>query len=132
MPKSVEIDIEQYIIRGESTSYILERAQISEGHVRRLKRNFRDYGSVRAPQLKRGRSRLMDETLDNALLEYLLDRPDAYAEELAFFLYDDFDGFEISEQGIALCCFNKFSEIKSHFPRNLINMTTIKALVFYH
>ena len=99
--KSLEYNIEQYIIRGDTTKDITARCGIGEERIRWMRRNLRDFGACRPPQMKRGRPRAMDEEMEDALLAFMDAKKDAYLYEMAFFLYDTFDEFEISEQALS-------------------------------
>jgi len=54
--------------------------------------NWRVWGSSKAPELRRrGRPRALTLAMEEALAEYLEERPWAYRDEMGWFLWDEFE-----------------------------------------
>jgi hypothetical protein len=49
------------------------------------------FGDVRAPLIPGGRPRIISPAMLEALCDHLLEKPDLYFDEMAGFLYDEFD-----------------------------------------
>ena len=76
---------------GKDDKHILGRTGLSVRQVRKMRRNWEQFGEVVKPQLAAGRPKKMCQLHNQALLEYLEERPTAYQDEMAWFLWDEFD-----------------------------------------
>jgi transposase len=57
----------------------------------RISANIRLFGSVKAPPNKVGRPRSLTPGMLEALCDHLLEKPNLYLDEMAIFLWDEFD-----------------------------------------
>ena len=87
MQQSVWFSLES----GKDDNHILDRTGLSVRQVRKMRRNWEQFGEVVKPQLAAGRPKKMCQLHNQALLEYLEERPTAYQDEMAWFLWDEFD-----------------------------------------
>lgn len=77
---------------GKDDKHILDRTGLSVRQVRKLRRNWEQFGEVVKPQLKLpGRPKELSQRHHEALLEYLEERPTAYQDKMAWFPWDEFD-----------------------------------------
>jgi len=58
--------------------------------IQRHRSNLRYFGSTQAPKSKVGRRPAVDDMMLEALKDHLMARPDAYLDEMAVFLWDEF------------------------------------------
>lgn len=93
-------DIEQYIYSGIDVSEIVERTGVSQTQVAKMRRNIIAFGSVISPSLPRGRPRVLEEEMEATLLEWLDEKPLSYLLEMVYFLFDTYDGLEVSEKTV--------------------------------
>jgi transposase len=66
-------------------------ARCSDRSIRAIASNLRCFGSTKAPANGVGRRRLMTPKMLDALRQRLLEKPGLYLDEMAVFLYDEFD-----------------------------------------
>jgi hypothetical protein len=59
--------------------------------VKYIRSNLRCFGTTNAPQNGGGRPRSITHPMLDALHEHLLERPDRYLDEIAVFLWDEFE-----------------------------------------
>lgn len=59
--------------------------------IQRHRSNLRYFGSTRAPEGRVGRRPAVNDVMLEALKEYLMGKPDAYLDEMAVFLWDEFE-----------------------------------------
>jgi transposase len=89
-------DFQHNLIRDMILSKSLEQADMatvagcSERTIRSIATNLRLYGKTRAPSNGADRRRIITPVMVDALREYLLEKPGQYGDELALFLYDEF------------------------------------------
>ena len=93
-------DIEQYLYSGYTVSEIVERTGITQPQIAKMRRNLMAFGSVVSPSLPRGRPRVLDEEMETTLLAWLDEKPLSYLFEMVYFLFDTFDGVEVSEKTV--------------------------------
>ena len=74
-----------------TAAQIADAASCSVGAVKYIRSNLRCFGTVRAPYNGGGRPRSITPPMLEALREHLLEKPDRYLDELAIFLWDDFE-----------------------------------------
>ena len=96
MPPGLSInlrrDIEGYIRRGDSSQVIHDHTYVSVRQINRMRKNLKLHDDVVAPKAPvQGRPRTLSPLVENALLEYLEQRPTAYRDEMCWFLWDEFE-----------------------------------------
>jgi transposase len=74
-----------------SSSRIAKDATCSIRRVKRIRSNMKAFGSVHAPWNGGGCPRSITPQMLEALREHLLEKPDQYLDEMAVFLWDEFD-----------------------------------------
>ena len=79
------------VTRKLTAAQIADAASCSVGAVKYIRSNLRCFGTVRAPCNGGGRPRSITPPMLEALREHLLEKPDRYLDELAIFLWDDFE-----------------------------------------
>lgn len=67
-----------------------EAVECSEQTIKNIRRNLRMFGYVYAPPTRIGRRRSITPPMLEALCDHLLERPGLYLEEMAIFLWDEF------------------------------------------
>lgn len=77
--------------RSLTTSQMAEAAGCSKRSIITISPNLRMFGDVRAPLIPGGRPRVITPVMLEALCDHLLEKPDLYLDEMAEFLYDEFD-----------------------------------------
>ena len=76
---------------GFSYPKIARAAGCSTGAVKAISANLRCFGSTTAPPNGGGRPRSIAPPMIDALREHLLEKPDQYLDEMALFLWDEFE-----------------------------------------
>ena len=71
-------------------SQMADAAECSERTIKNIRRNLRLFGSVHAPQNHIGRRRSITPPILEALCDNLLEKPGLYLDEMAVFLWDEF------------------------------------------
>lgn len=100
LPKEVRDDVEALFDREMDCMTIASLLNISVRQVQRMKQNCNEFGTVTAPKVgAQGRPRLLDEKMGVDLLEYLKKKPTACFDEMACFLFYEFQ-VEISPRSI--------------------------------
>lgn len=74
-----------------TTSQMAEAAGCSKRSIITISNNLRMFGDVRAPLIPGGRPRMITPVILEALCDNLLEQLDLYLDEMADFLYDDFE-----------------------------------------
>jgi transposase len=74
-----------------SASQMAKAAGCSKRSIITISTNLRIFGDVRAPPIPGGRPRMITPIMLEALCNHLLEKPDLYLDEMAEFLYDEFD-----------------------------------------
>ena len=65
---------------------------VSTRQIRKMRRNIGLWGSSKAPRLRKtGRPRALTSAMEDALANYLEERPWAYRDEMGWFLWDEFE-----------------------------------------
>jgi transposase len=70
---------------------IAEAADCSIRGVKRFRSNMRFFGSMKAPQNGGGRRRFITPSMLVALCEHLFDKPNQYLDEMALYLWNEFE-----------------------------------------
>jgi len=100
--------IRDMILDGSLTQ--VEMASVvgcSDRTIRNIDTNMRLFGGTRAPGNGAGRPRLITPPIIAALCDHLLEKPGLYRDEMAVFLYDEFDVLDsVSSIGRALAASN--------------------------
>jgi len=92
LPDAIREEALVLIDRGLSDKDIAFRLNISSNQVWKMKRNLRLYGTIAIqPTSIQGRPRLLTLAMEDALLQYFMDRPISYLDEAAWFIYDEFE-----------------------------------------
>lgn len=73
-----------------TTSQMADAAGCSERSIRAIKSNLRYFGTTKAPANGGGRPRKITPPMLETLCERLLDKPGLYLDEMAIFLWDEF------------------------------------------
>lgn len=73
-----------------STSQMAEEAECSKLTIINIRRNLWQFGSIYAPQTRIGRKRTVTPQMTEALCHHLLEKPGLYLDEMAVFLWDEF------------------------------------------
>ena len=74
-----------------SMSQMAKAASCNKRTILRISSNIRTFGSVKAPPNKGGRPRSISPTMLEALCDHLLEKPNLYLDEMALFLWDEFN-----------------------------------------
>lgn len=94
MPPHLSTSVRQLIWfsfeSGKADNHILNVSGISVRQLRKMPRNCEEFGEVVRPQLTSGRPRKLNRIHQQALLEYLEQRPTAFQDEMSWFLCDHF------------------------------------------
>lgn len=77
--------------RSLTTLEIAEAASYSKRSIITISNNLRMFSDVRAPLIPRGRPRMITLFMLEALYEHLIKKPDLYLDEIADFLYNEFE-----------------------------------------
>lgn len=67
-----------------------DTAECSERTIKYIRRNLRLFGNVHAPPNRVGRRRSLTPLMLEALYDHLLEKPGLYLDEMAIFLWDEF------------------------------------------
>ncbi|KAJ5697657.1 hypothetical protein N7488_011341 [Penicillium malachiteum] len=68
-----------------------EAAGCSKRSIITISANLRMFGDVRAPLIPGGRPRVITPIMLESLCDHLLEKPDLYLDEMAEFLFDEFE-----------------------------------------
>ena len=74
-----------------TTSQMAEEAECSKLTIINIRRNLRLFGSVHAPPTRIGRKRTVTPSMIEALCDHLFEKPGLYLDEMAIFLWDEFE-----------------------------------------
>ena len=74
-----------------TTSQIAKVTQCSERSITNIRKNLRLFGSARSPPVSVGRQPSITPMMLDALCDYLAEKPTLYVEEMAIFLWDEFN-----------------------------------------
>lgn len=74
-----------------SVSQMAKAAGCHRSTILRISSNIKDFGSVKAPPNKGGRPRSISPVMLTALCDHLLEKPNLYLDEMAIFLWDEFE-----------------------------------------
>lgn len=75
---------------GKDDKHILDVTEISVRQLRKMRRNWEDFGEVVRPHVASGRPKKLNRIHQEALLEYLEQRPTTFQDEMSWFLWDEF------------------------------------------
>jgi transposase len=100
--KAPQLELVHHMIESKSltTSQIAHAVDCSKRSVKHIRDNLQAFGNVRAPRNGAGRPRSITQPMLEALCEYLMDKPTAYQDEMAVFLWDEF-GKHVTIQSIS-------------------------------
>ncbi|OQD72532.1 hypothetical protein PENANT_c242G05870, partial [Penicillium antarcticum] len=73
-----------------TTSQMAEEAECTKVTIINIRRNLRQFGTIYAPQTRIGRKRTMTPLMIVALCDHLSEKPGLYLDEMAVFLWDEF------------------------------------------
>lgn len=73
-----------------TTSRMAEEAECSERTIKNIPKNLRQFGSVHAPPNRISRRPTITPSMVEALCDHLLEKPGLYLDEMAIFLWDEF------------------------------------------
>ena len=74
-----------------ATSQMAKAAYCSERSITNLRKNLRLFGSARSPPVSVGRQPSIAPMMLDALCDHLTEKPGLYVEEMALFLWDEFN-----------------------------------------
>ena len=100
LSEQTRYDIEQYLHAGYEVIEIMDRTGVSQQQISKMRCNLRAYGSVVAPYQVQGRPKVLDDEMETTLLAWLDEKPLSYLFEMVYFLFDTFDGVEVSEKTV--------------------------------
>ncbi|KAK8036601.1 hypothetical protein PG991_001738 [Apiospora marii] len=83
--------IRDMIEGGCKTDTIVETVRCSPRAVQRIRSKLRCFGTTRAPPNGVGRRRIITPPMLKALLDHLVEKPETYQDEMAVYLFDEFD-----------------------------------------
>jgi transposase len=83
--------IRDMIISKFANATIARTVRCSTRSVQTIRSNLRCFGTTKAPPNGVGRRRTITPPMLSALLEQLIEKPELYQDEMATFLYDEFD-----------------------------------------
>lgn len=89
-PSQIQI-ISDMLRSGEKLPVIASTAFCSRQAVYYIKSNLEHFGTARAPPVRSGRRRLITPLMLEALCEHLLEKPALFLDEMAVFLWDEFN-----------------------------------------
>lgn len=75
---------------GKDDKHILDVTEISVRQLRKMRRNWEEFGEVVRPHMASGRPKKLNRIHQEALLEYLEQRPTAFQDKMSWFLWDEF------------------------------------------
>lgn len=87
----LEIIRDMIISQSLTTSQMAEAADCSKRSIITINTNLRMFGDVRAPLIPGGRPRVITPTMLESLYDHLLEKPDLYLDEMAEFLFNEFE-----------------------------------------
>ena len=93
-------DVEQYLYSGYAVNEIVDCTGVSQQQISKMGCNLRAFGSVVGPSLPQGRLRILDEEMETTLLAWLDEKLLSYLFEMVYFLFDTYDGLELSEKTV--------------------------------
>lgn len=73
-----------------TTSKMAEQAECNKLTIINIRGNLRQFGSIYVPQPRVGRKRTVTPLMIKALCDHLFEKPGLYLEEMAIFLWDEF------------------------------------------
>jgi hypothetical protein len=74
-----------------TTSQIARLAKCSERSITNIRTNMRQFGTARSPQIRTGQAPCITTSMVDALCDHLTEKPGLYLEEMAVFLWDEFN-----------------------------------------
>lgn len=77
--------------RSLTTSEMAEQAECSDRTIKNIRKNLRQFGNVHAPTNRVGRRRTITPRMLEALCDHLVEKPALYLDEIAVFLWDEFE-----------------------------------------
>jgi hypothetical protein len=83
--------IRDMIISKFANATIARTVRCSTRSVQTIRSNLRCFGITKASPNERSRRRTITPPMLSALLEQLIEKPELYQDEMATFLYDEFD-----------------------------------------
>jgi hypothetical protein len=83
--------IRDMIISKFANAAIARTVRCSTRSVQTIRSNLRCFGTTKAPPNGVGRRRTITPPILNALLEQLIQKPELYQDEMAVFLYNEFE-----------------------------------------
>jgi transposase len=86
-----ELIRDMIVSKSLKTDQMADVAGCSSRSVKAIRSNLRCFGTTRAPFNGEGRPRSTTPLMLDTLREYLLEKPDLYLNEMAVFLWDEFE-----------------------------------------
>ena len=103
LPDDLRTEIESYFIRRETTKWIRQATGVCVAQVNKMRKNWELYSLTIAPKHEQqGRPRHITAAMEEDLLGYLEQRPTAYLDEMAWFIFDEYD-VEVTPRTISNC-----------------------------
>jgi transposase len=92
LPPHTIRSVVEHIAAGDNNTEVSQATRVSRNAIRKMRLSLEYWGTPYAPRAVRlGRPRLLVEAHRLRLVEFLRGRPHAYLDEMAEFLYDEFD-----------------------------------------
>lgn len=89
-PSKLQFIHDMILSQSLTTPQMADATDCSERTVKNIRRNLRQFGNVHAPPNRVGRRRSITPLMLEALCEHLLEKPGLYLDEMAVFLWDEF------------------------------------------
>jgi hypothetical protein len=86
-----ELIRDMIINRSLTTAKMTDITGCSTRSIKAIRSNLRYFGNTKAPSNGRGRRRSITPSILDALYEHLLEKPNQYLDEIAVFLWDEFE-----------------------------------------
>lgn len=94
MPPPLSTSVRQLIWfnfeSGKDDKHIHDVPEISVRQLRKMRRNWEEFGEVVRPQMASGRPKKAEPRTSSSFAEYLEQRPTAFQDEVSWLLWDEF------------------------------------------
>src|SRR5580658_5709109 len=97
-----ELIRDMIVSKSLKTDQMADIAGCSPRSVKAIRSNLRCFGTTRAPFNGGGHPRSITPSILDAFREYLLEKPDLYLDEMAIFLWDEFE-VHVTKLSISRC-----------------------------
>jgi hypothetical protein len=108
-----------------TTSQIASTAEYSRQSVYCIRSNLNQFKSARAPPIRAGQQRIITPPMLEALCDHLLGKPTSYLDEMAVFLWDEFDILVTTSSSPQLV-----GQRRKHSKKQKNKIKTCKIIIF--